>query len=307
MDFKELNYILCIAKNQSISKAANELYISQPSLSKFLKKIESEIGTQLFHHINNQFTPTYVGERYLEYANRIMNIKQNWDDEFHKLMSLDNGQLTIAFPLLRSYCMIPDTLPVFKKKYPHVQVNVLEETYDVEGKLLNDDKIDIAIFNATTQNPKLEYHILGRDETILLTSQSHPLANRGKRVKGCRYPWIDLKLFANDDFILLDSNLHTGQISAQLFDEAGINPNVVFRTRNVELQAQMASEGLGVCFISQSYLKYIKFKHEPLCFSIGNPGIVSSIVLAYRKGAYLTPYALDYIKIVKSYFSKNEV
>lgn len=305
MDFKELTYILCIAKHQSISKAANELYLSQPTLSKFLKKIEYEIGTQLFHHINNQFTPTYVGERYLEYANRIMSIKRNWDEEFYKLMSLDNGQLTIAFPLLRSYCTIPDTLPIFKKKYPNIQVNVLEETYDVEGKLLNDDKIDLAIFNGQAQNPKLEYQVLGSDETLLITSQSHPLARSGKIVSGCKYPWIDLKLFGNDNFILFDSNLHTGQVSMQLLDEAGITPKVVFRTRNVELQAQMAAEGLGVCFITESYLKHIKFKHQPNCFSIGNPRIVSSLVLAYRKGAYLTPYALDYIKIVTEYFSRH--
>lgn len=116
MDFKELSYILCIAKNQSITKAAKELYISQPALSKFLQKIESETGIKLFHHINNQFTPTYAGECYLEYANRIMTIKKNWDDELHKLLSLNNGQLTIAFPLFRSYCVIPDTLPVFKKR-----------------------------------------------------------------------------------------------------------------------------------------------------------------------------------------------
>lgn len=247
--------------------------------------------------------PTYVGERYLEYANRIMTIKKNWDDEFHKLMSLNNGQLTIAFPLLRSYCTIPETLPIFKKKYPNIQVNILEETYDVEGKLLNDDKVDIAIFNVTTQNPKLEYKILGTDETLLLASKSHPLAKRGKTIEGCKYPWIDLKLFENEDFILLDSNLHTGQITTQMFDEAGINPNIVFRTRNVELQAQMASEGLGVCFISESYLKHINFKHQPICFSIGNPTIVSSLAVACRKGAYLTPYALDYIKIVSDYFA----
>lgn len=306
MDFKELNYILCIAKHQSITKASKELYISQPTLSKFLQRVESKIGTKLFHHIDNQFTPTYVGERYLEYANRIMNIKQNWDDELRKLVLLDNGQLTIAFPLFRSYCIIPDTLPIFKKKHPHIHVNLLEEVYDVEGKLLSDDKIDIAIFNKTTQQLKLEYEILRNDETLLLINSNHPLAKSGKVVQGCRYLWIDLKLFKNDNFILLNSNLHTGKISAQLFDEAGINPNVVFRTRNVELQAQMASKGLGACFISESYLKHIKFEHEPVCFSIGKPRIINPLVVAYRKGAYLTQYTLDYIKILKNYFSAHK-
>lgn len=303
MDFKELNYILCIAKNQSISKAANELYLSQPALSKFLKKMESEIGTQLFHHIDNQFTPTYVGERYIEYANRIITIKKNWDEELKKIESLESGQLNIAFPLFRSYCTIPATLPVFKKKYPHIQVNILEEAYDVEGKLLNDDKINIAVFNEINQNPKFEYQILGYDETLLLTSQNHLLLQRCKTIPGCNHPWIDLKLFDKEDFILLSSNLHTGQISIKLFDEAGIKPNVVFRTRNVELQAQMASEGIGACFINESYIKHINFKHKPMCFSIGKPRLTSPLVAAYRKGAFLPEYVLDYIKILKDYYS----
>lgn len=64
----------------------------------------------------------------------------------------------------------------------------------------------------------------------------------------------------------------------------------------------MAAEGLGVCFISESYLKHIKFEEQPVCFSIGKPSIINSLVVAYRKGAYLTQYTLDYIDILKDYF-----
>jgi DNA-binding transcriptional LysR family regulator len=304
MDFKELKYVLCIAKYKSVTKAARELYVSQSTLSKFLKKIEDRMGTKIFHHIDNQFTPTYIGERYIEYANIIMNINEKWDEELKKLLSLENGELTIAFPLFRSYCIIPYTLPEFKKIHKNIHVNILEEAYDVEGKLLNNEKIDIAIFNKPGKHLSLEYEILGEDETLLLVSRNHPLAKKGTKVEKSKYPWIDLKLFKNDEFILLDSDLHTGKISVELFERLGIVPKVAFRTRNVELQAQMAAQGFGVCFISESYLKHIKFENDPVCFSIGNPRIVNPIVVAYRKGAYLTKYTLDYIQILKKYFDK---
>lgn len=97
----------------------------------------------------------------------------------------------------------------------------MEEVYDVEGKLLSDDKIDIAVFNETVHDQRLEYQVLKKDETLLLVNQNHPFAKKGKAISGCRHPWIDLKLFKNDNFILLNSNLHTGKVSAELLMKQG--------------------------------------------------------------------------------------
>jgi len=303
MYFKDLAYIVCIAKHRSITKAAEELYISQPSLSKFLKRLESNLGVQLFHHIGGQFTPTYAGERYLEYINRIIDIKESWEGELRQLKQSDKGQLTIAFPLWRSFGTIPDTLPVFRKLYPNIQVNLLEEAYDVEGKLLHDDKVDIAIYNKISDHPKLEYKCIGHDEILLLIHENHPLACKGERVPGCHYPWISLKHFVNENFILLNSELTTGIVATKLFKENNFTPKVVFRTRNVALQAKMASEGIGVCFINESYYKLMDFQHQPLCFSIGSPSVTYPLVIAYRKGAYLPPYVYDYMELTSAYYS----
>lgn len=72
MELKEARYILAIARHKSISKAAEALFISQPSLSKYLKNLEQQLGTRLFDRIGNGYFPTYVGERYLHYAEKIV-------------------------------------------------------------------------------------------------------------------------------------------------------------------------------------------------------------------------------------------
>ena len=76
MDFKELQYILCIAKNNSISKAAKELYISQPSLSKYLQNFERKLNIKFFDRAGNNFILTYAGETYIRYAKEILRIKR---------------------------------------------------------------------------------------------------------------------------------------------------------------------------------------------------------------------------------------
>ena len=68
MELKEARYILAIARHQSIGKAAESLYISQPSLSKYLKNLEERLGAPLFSRHENRYYPTYMGERYLHYA-----------------------------------------------------------------------------------------------------------------------------------------------------------------------------------------------------------------------------------------------
>lgn len=91
MHFQELNYILCIAKHQNLTKAAQELYISQPTLTKYLQRLEREVGGKLFVRSGNSYTATYLGRRYLEYARKILTVDQDWKKELQDLTSYNEG------------------------------------------------------------------------------------------------------------------------------------------------------------------------------------------------------------------------
>lgn len=107
MNFQEVNYILCIAEHQNLTKAAQELYISQPTLSKHLQKLEWEVGGKLFSRSGNSYVPTYLGRRYMEYVKKVLTVNQDWEKELQDLTSYSEGELNIAFPLMRSSCMVP--------------------------------------------------------------------------------------------------------------------------------------------------------------------------------------------------------
>lgn len=299
MNVQELNYILCIAKHQNLTRAARELYISQPTLSKYLQKLETELDGKLFSRSGNCYVPTYLGRRYMDYAKKVLALNQDWERELADLNSCKEGELNIAFPLMRSSCMLPRILPLFHQKYPGVKVNFLEETYAIQERLLLDDQLDFAIFNEARPHPKLTYEVLLKEEILLVIAPDHPLAARGIEKEGCRYPWMDLRLFAEEPFILHLPDQTTGKIALDLFETCHIQPPVPFHTRNSQACILLSQQGLGACFVPETYVKNMAFEREPACFSVGKDGIFSTLTIAYRKNAYLASYARDFIKIAR--------
>ncbi|MEE3377995.1 MAG: LysR family transcriptional regulator, partial [Lachnospiraceae bacterium] len=147
MDFRDLTYIAAIAKYQNITKAAESLYVTQPTLSKFLMATEDALGQKLFRKLGHKYVPTYAGERYLDYAKRILNLKNDLDTEMADIMKRDVGVLNVAFPRMRCTYMLPKSLPAFKKLHPNVQVNILEGTSAENDQRLINGQADIAFFS----------------------------------------------------------------------------------------------------------------------------------------------------------------
>lgn len=305
MNIHELNYVLCIARHQNITKAAQELYISQPTLSKHLQKLERDLGLKLFSRIDNCYIPTYAGRRYMEYAAQVLALTQDWEHERQDLLSCNDGELNIAIPLMRSSCMIPQILPPFQKQHPNIRVNFLEETHAIQERLLDDTKIDFAIFSESRLDPKLDSEILGREPILLAVSPSHPLASGQPDFSSAagNYPVLDWTRISDSKFILHFPEQNTGAITQRLLEKHHIRPEIPFYTRNTQAALLLASQNQGICFAPETYIRSMSFQKTPVCFSLDDDEAFTTTILAFRKGAYLTAYAQDFITIAKEYFS----
>ncbi|WP_122641187.1 LysR family transcriptional regulator [Romboutsia sp. Marseille-P6047] len=300
-EFKELEYVISVAKHQNITKAAEELYISQPSLSKYIKKLEMVLGVSLFSKVGNRFILTYAGEMYLRNAQNILLIKNKITAEIDDIRKINKGRFNLSIPSTRGSYLIPETLPKFKEMYPNVEINLFENSSSEAEKLLLNGEADIAIFNHHTEHPDLEYKVIGVEELILAVSPDNPLANMGEKKLNCKYDWIDIKLFKNENFILNFPYQRTGKMAEKIFKSANFEPNAVLRTRSMECAVRLTLSNYGVCFVSDNYLKYMNLLTKPKYFSIGYPTTTFKLVVAYRKGSYLPRYIKDYIDIVKDF------
>lgn len=300
MDFPELHYFLAIARHQNLTKAAQELYISQPTLTKFLQKLERELGGKLFRKTGHRYNLTFLGQRYLEYARKATALHQDWQKELSDMRSSFKGELNIAFPSMRSVCLIPQLLPEFHQLHPGVRINICEHGCGIQDELLTNVKLDFAIFSDWQPHPNLSYEPLKTEEILLVLHSGHPLASRAVPKEGCRYPWMDLSLLADNPFILHAPDQNTGRAAQQLFEQYHIQPPVPFLTRNSQTCIQLASMGLGACFAPESYVQYLALFWPMHAFSVGDPPNINRLVIGYRKNSYLSTYAQDFISIAKT-------
>ncbi len=301
MDFRDISYVLAIAKHQNMTKAANELYISQPTLTKFLQNLESSLDLKLFKKQGNKFIPTYAGTRYIAKATEILQLKKELDFEMADIIKSTVGVLNIAFPTMRGTYMLPCTLPVFEKFYPNVHVNVLESSSTKLESMIMAGDTDIAFLNLPLRNSNIDYEVIKHEEIVLVAPKGYPLANMGEERLECNHPWIDIKKFTKERFILFRQDQRTRQIIDKVLLSENITPNRLFVTSNVQASVELVAKGYGITFVPETHLKHMKINSEVICFSIGSPRIAVNFVAAFRKGGYIPKYAQDYIKIVKQY------
>ncbi len=307
MSFRELEYVLAIEQHRNISKAAKALYISQPSLSKFLHEYESALGMRLFERVGNRYLLTYAGERYMEYARQILRIKADMNNELSEIASNAKGRLAIGYQFNRSSYMVPLTMPKFKALYPQATVILQEDSSENLEKMLLDGAVDLVIFNYTSRHPQLRYDVLSHEEILLMVPECHPLVQYGRTVPDSRYPWIDLHLFANEPFILQRSDQTTGRIARELLAATGIEPPVAMQTRSIEGTLHLVENEFGCGFIVETHLKYILSQNRVRSFSVGNPKKSIDLVAARRKSDYFSRCAEDYIKIICEYLEEPQI
>lgn len=309
MELKEARYILSIARHKSISKAAEALFISQPSLSKYLKNLEQQLGTRLFDRVGNSYLPTYVGERYIHYAEKIVEFGMEWDTEFDDIMHQNHGRLNIAIPIMLGNSLIGPTLMTFHQQYPHVTVNMMEEVNFVAEHTLNDHTVDLTFYNVREFPKDLDYQVIGKEEMVLVLSANHPLLAAAVQKPGFQYPWIDLSLLSGESFILLYPDQNTGGLALKLFEDYGMKPDILLHTRSSEMSIRLAMEGLGAAFAPESYYHYLKSREpgDSVCLSVGKERIVNTLIAAYQKNRYLPQYARAYLDILKEYCWANRI
>lgn len=301
MDFKDLSYILAVAKYQNITKAAESLYITQPTLTKFVQNTEKQLNQKLFKKLGNRFVLTYAGERYVAKATEILNLKKELDQEMGDIVKNNAGSLKIAFPTMRGTYMLPCTLPIFNSLYPNVHIEILESHSSMLENMLLSGEADIAFFNLPINSENIDYEIISHEELLLVLSGNHPLAAKAQKLNGCKYPWMDLHLLDEENFILQIPGQRTRQTVDQLLKACSFTPKVKIQTGNIPAAVELASKGYGACFVTETHLKHIHPEKKVSYFSVGNPCTTVDFVCAYRKGSYVPYHAREYIKIVKDF------
>ncbi len=303
MDLREQEYVVALAKHGSVTQAAQELYVSQPTLSIFLNRLEERMGVPLFDRVGKRLVPTCAGELYVKNARQLLAIQNQFQGELSDLLQGDCGRLRLGLHLRRSSYLLPGVLTQFGREYPNIEVAVAEvNSREMEQQLLDGD-LDLILTNRFFQKEKLEIIPVYNDFLLMSIRPDHPACAHAKSLPGHEYPWLDLNLVRDERFILQSPEQSVRTFTDAALAYAGVTPKRTFILENMEAAAQMAAEGYGVAFNYGSYMRYFHYVKPVRCFKVGFANFTVPISVAHRKGGYLTVYMNRLIELIREGFN----
>ncbi|GAA4703550.1 LysR family transcriptional regulator [Brevibacillus fulvus] len=250
MEIHQLEYVLAVDKYRHFSKAAEEICLSQSTLSQQIRKLEEELGIQIFERNTRNVQPTPAGSEFILYAKRIMNEIERAKIAMEQYSSLGRGKIVIgAIPIL-GYLGISSVIARFQETYPGITLEIREAGSDILLKWIQEMEIDAALVTYLA-NPQFEqafdiYPLL-EDEIVLVAEQSHPLAKRKK---------IDLIEAQNEKFVSIKSSTPMRSLCEQACMAAGFQPKIIFESTQVETICSMVEAGLGVALLTRRVAKF---------------------------------------------------
>lgn len=207
MNTKQIKYVNVLANEKNFSKAAEVLGISQPSLSQYIKKIEDELGIELFERLNNLIRLTDAGEIYLKAGKDILNLEKDMINNLSSIGSGEQGSLRIGTNPYRSIGMLPFIQSEFNKIYPNIYFNINEGTTAELIDGMFSGEFDACITMMNTQFESFNYEIILDEEILLATPIEKEIIT--KTENGVEK--VDLATLNNESFIMLECQHFNGQ------------------------------------------------------------------------------------------------
>jgi DNA-binding transcriptional LysR family regulator len=302
MDLKQFEYVLTINEERSFSKAAKKLFISQPSLSQYISRLESQLGVTIFDRNTSPLTLTYEGELYIETALNIISIMENLQKKFDDVSDLKTGRINIGLTPSKANYPLPAILPVFKEKYPGIEAIITEAASSELEDMLTHGAVDICMMNLPLKSKTLEYEEILTEKIYIAAPPSYNGDETPKNEQ--EHPYIDLKALAEEQFILLHPDQRLRQIADRVFLNAGIKPKIMLETSSIETALRLSAAGMGFCFVPESYTKATGLAGKPKLYTFGEPAFSWTLVLAYRQNSYRTKAVAAFADTVKEVICK---
>ena len=294
MDVRELQYFITVVNQRGFTKAAEQLHISQPSLSNAIKRLEEEVGIQLIDRNTRFFRVTAEGKYFYSEALKLIQHFNLIKEEANKMK--EKGPFELSIGLIESSLVwVPNVIINFKKKYSDVRVRLLEilSLQNVEDALLNFD-IHLAITNQYIRNNDIDVIPLYKEKLVALLPIDHSL-QRKKTVK--------LQDLANDSFIVCKQGFQSREDILQAFMQLGLRPNIQFEIERFETASQLVENKLGVTIVPENYVKYTR-NGKYIVRKIVDMDIRRTVYLAYEKNRFLPEMVSEFMNLTREFFTK---
>ena len=303
MNERSILYMETLAELGSVSRSAEQLYITPAALSKYIITLEREYGTALFSRIGNHFVLTHAGERYLDWCRKIHLLSDQMKSEMGDLAREEDGKIRIGIQTSISDFIITRVMPDFARQYPHICVSLTEDTGHRVLELVKQYKLEAAVTTRPPESEDFYREPLMEFENIILVPQEHPLARRAIPREGYPYPWIDLEWCRGEKFIAMHPEQGPRKAMERVLKPIWEDIRIVMEVRSLQTMINAVENRLGIIYTAAGVDKLYARKWEDLVslsFDTDQPAM--KFWLYYHKDIYRSNAINCFIDVTRSAF-----
>lgn len=303
-------YVYEVYLEKSFSKAAQNLYISQPSLSARIKKVEERIGFPLFDRSTSPLQLTEVGEVYIKAAEEIFQIEQRVENYINNLSTLKTGSLSLGASNLFAAYVLPPIITGFKKKFPDVNIQVTEGNTTQLESMLGNNSLDFVIDNYHYDSTLYSKELYCQENILLAVPKHFPenemLKNfqlsyesiKTKSYLADSYPAVPLHAFSKLPFIMLAPGNDSRIRGDRLCREAGFHPNIILELNQQSTAYMAASTQLGATFISDILVSQLPSFENLTYYKLSGDTAKRQVFFYYKNHKYKTRAMDEFLNLM---------
>ncbi|MBR7122475.1 MAG: LysR family transcriptional regulator [Oscillospiraceae bacterium] len=300
MDFRQLEYVITVAREHTLLAASEKLFLSPSALSQHISKLEEELHTPLFKRTKQGWTPTHAGQIYIEMAENILQSQKKAYLQIGDIADNKIGHFTVGITPGRGTQMFSAIFPKFRAKFPDVKVNLFEGSVQENNEKIDLGKVDIGFLTSDSPHPNIITRTQLTEEILLVVPRNHPMSSLADTVPRGEFATVALNEFENDEFLLAGEGTTLRRLENQLFQKTGFSPKISFETPSLSTLNMLSKGGYGISFLPRFYATETKdavyFKTEPAASW--------DLIAAYRKDHYITKAEEYMISLANDYYAR---
>lgn len=298
MDFKQIEAFISVAKHKSFSKAANNIFLSQPAISAQISALEKELNAQLFDRTSKEVILTSSGEAFLEYALALINTRNLAINHLSDSSSSVSGRFNLSASSTPCNAIVPFIIEKFSAKYPKVTFNIKEQP---SGEIIENIlkfNCEIGLIGSFIKDDRINCYKLAQDELVLISSPSLQVPDA-----------VSMDLLMNLKFIFRERNSATRKSFEKALLESELDVeklDIICEVNSLDTLLQLVKRGLGVSIVSKRVCEDYINSGSIKVSSLSDLALKRSIYMITSSRRTLTPTANAFFNICKKEFNFKE-
>lgn len=299
MEFKQLEIYVKVYELQSFSRAAEEMSLSQPSISTYINSLEKELQTQLIYRSTKEFISTKSGKLFYEHAKDMLALRDKSVFSLTTSSDCSVGTIDILASSVPAQYILPEVLGAFHKQYPNIIFNLEQVDTAEVVKGISAHKSEVGFVGAKIENAKCTYENFMSERLVLIA----PNEERFKKNRPQDVP----HLLHNEYFVMRERGSGTRLEYEEILRNIGVKPNKISAYfSNTQSIIHAVANGLGLSVVSELAAKHYIQQKMVIPIDIG-PLPERNFYIVLKKKCTVAPAVDVFVKFVRSYFHKDDI